>query len=63
MLQIEVHLDNTIVLNQRRIYSFNNLLVDVGGIMKSIVTILAFISYPTARFLFTLKSTKRLFFA
>ena len=63
MLQIEIHLDNIIAINQRRIYSINNMLVDLGGIMKSIISFLAFISYPFSWYLFTLKSTKRLFFA
>jgi hypothetical protein len=63
MLQIEIHLDNIIAINQRRIYSINNMLVDLGGIMKSIISFLAFISYPSSWYLFTLKSTKRLFFA
>jgi hypothetical protein len=39
-----------------------NLLVDLGGIMKSIISVLSIINYPISWFLYTLKSIKRLFF-
>ena len=43
MLKIVVYLDDSNVINQRRIYSINNLLVDIGGIMKSVIAFLTVI--------------------
>ena len=63
MLKIIIYLDDTYIINQRRIYCINNLLVDLGGIMKSIISLLTAFSYPISWYLFTLKSIKRLFFA
>jgi len=60
---ITLDLDLEITTNKRRIYSINDLLVDVGGLSRSVVTIFEVLFTPLSTFLFYLKSIKRLFFA
>ena len=61
--KIQLFIEGQIATNQRKIYSINDLLTDVGGTMKSVVTIIAIITVPISQHLYIMKSIKRLFLA
>ena len=55
--------DGTIIEHERKIYTFIDILRDLGGVIRGVALVCAFILKPIAEHSFVMKATKRLFTA